>query len=230
MLYDPSMIDHPFARLQPFQNNLHVAFFHKGDDIFTDDQARTKIGASQIAALRQMHGNRILYAKEGIQRTEEGDALITDVPGLALAIRMADCQAFVVYAPKQNVIGLIHAGWRGLEAGIIGNFFAMLQEKWRIAAHETYVGAVPSLCENCAEFTDPRTELPHAPEEVIQDSHVDLQRWADLQLEAAGVPQNHLERMPGCTKCELERYWTYRGGDRDAVKHGNTNMLLAVLR
>src|SRR3989338_5781864 len=140
MLYDPSMIDHPFARLQPFQNHLHVVFSHKGDDIFSDDQACAKIGASQISALRQIHGNRILYVKEGMNRTEEGDALITDIPGLALEIRMADCQAFVVYAPKQNIIGLIHAGWRGLEAGIIGNFFAMLQEKWGIVPDETYVG------------------------------------------------------------------------------------------
>jgi copper oxidase (laccase) domain-containing protein len=59
-------------------------------------------------------------------RTEEADGMITDVPGLALNLRVADCQSFVIFSPKKNVLGLLHVGWRGLISGAIPEFFAVL--------------------------------------------------------------------------------------------------------
>jgi YfiH family protein len=46
----------------------------------------------------------------------EGDALVTDVPGLALAVRTADCVPVLVAAPTGRAVAAIHAGWRGLAA------------------------------------------------------------------------------------------------------------------
>jgi copper oxidase (laccase) domain-containing protein len=47
-----------------------------------------------------------------------GDALVTAVPGAALAVFTADC-APVAITSREGVVGLVHAGWRGLDAGVI---------------------------------------------------------------------------------------------------------------
>lgn len=220
----------PFKLLQPFQNHLDVAFFTKADQIFSKEDVQKAINAPKLVSLKQVHGNRIIRVSEETYRTEEADGLMTDVPNLALEIRIADCQAILVYAPEAHVVGLIHAGWRGLEAGIIPSFFRLLEQEFKVPASSTITCAVPSLCKKCAEFTDPLLELPNAPRELIDGRCVDLQRWADLQLQDCGVLREHMERMPGCTKCESATYWTYRGGDREAVKNKFANMLVTVLR
>ncbi|MBI3331843.1 polyphenol oxidase family protein [Candidatus Peregrinibacteria bacterium] len=237
------MMQHPFSLLQPFRDRIDIAFFMKEDDILTDEKAREAIDAPKIASVNQVHGNRVIRVKDETHRTEEADGFMTDVPGLALSIRIADCQGFLVYAPDDqpssasgglrpagHVLGLIHAGWRGLEAGVIPSFFKMLEQEFGIAAETTYVGAVPSLGKECAEFSDPKNELPHAPPGVIDGNHADLQLWADIQLENAGVRTDRRERMEGCTKCDSKTFWTYRGGDREAVKEKKANVLVAALR
>lgn len=224
------MIRQPFELIRPFEKEIDIVFTQKEDEVFTDDAAKKIIGASKLASLKQIHGSRVIRVHDETLRTEEADGVMTDASGLGLEMRIADCQCFVVYAPDDHVIGLIHAGWRGLESGIIPSFFAMLEEEFGITADATYVGATPSLCKKCAEFTDPKIELPHAPPGVIEGKHADLQLWADIQLEHAGVRSDHRERMSGCTRCDPKKYWTYRGGDHDDVKNGKTNMLLVQLR
>jgi copper oxidase (laccase) domain-containing protein len=54
----------------------------------------------------------------GSVQGKEGDALVTAVPGTALAVFTADC-APVALASPEGVVGLVHAGWRGLDAGVI---------------------------------------------------------------------------------------------------------------
>ena len=46
----------------------------------------------------------------------------------------------------------------------------------------------------------------------------------------AGIQPQNIERMDDCTRCHPEKYWTYRGGDREAVKAGRTNVMACVLR
>lgn len=158
------------------------------------------------------------------------DGIVTDRPGLALSTRSADCQSFIVFAPERSVLGVLHVGWRGLIAGAIPAFYAVLKREWNIDPRQTFVGIGPSLCPACAGFSDPVRELPNIPAAFVQGKNVDLRGAADAQLLALGLPRDHLERSLDCTCCHPEKYWTYRGGDREAVKAGHTNLLAAVLR
>ncbi len=221
------MLDHPFAHLRR-EKGVRVAFFRKEDPAMTDTESATCIGARDAAALTQVHGARVIRVRGPLARTEEADGMITDVPGLALHIRAADCQNFVILAEKQRVLGVLHAGWRGLDAGIIEKFFDVLLREFGVTPREVLIGAGPSLCKHCAAFTDPLTELNNIPRSCIQGNTVDLQRAATLQFLALGVPEDAIERMSACTKCDHETYWTYRGGDREAVKEGRTNVLTAM--
>lgn len=223
------MLLHPFKIFEPFQSRITVALFNKSNAIRSDRDAAQRLGFEKSAGLHQVHGARVIKVIDQLNRTEEADGMITDQKGILLCIRAADCQNIVVYAPGKNVIGAMHVGWRCLEAGTIQAFYKLLKEEWDINPEETYVAAGPSLQKECAEFTDPTTELPSVPKECIHGRHVDLSGAADAQLIALGIPKNQIERMSDCTKCEPEKYWTYRGGDREAVKEGRTNMLCCGL-
>ena len=222
------MLDQPFAIFQPFPA-IRTAFFMKEDPKRSDEELALLLGGNGAAALHQMHDNRVIRVRGPVARTEQADGLITDVPGLVLLIRAADCQNFVIAAPAQRVLGVLHVGWRGLEAGAIGEFFQFLKTEFGIGAEKTFVGGGPSLCKKCAEFSDPLRELPKMHRECINGNRVDLQREADLQFREAGVLDERRERMEGCTRCSPNRFWTYRGGDREAVKTGSTNVLAAMM-
>ena len=223
------MISHPFTNLRAFQDKFDLAFITKADNAASDSDIAKVSHISPLASLKQKHGNTITIVRAPTSRIIEADGIVTDAKGLGIIIRFADCQNFVVYAPKQNVIGLIHAGWRGVIANVIGSFFDTLKREWKIEPADVYVGAGPSLCLQCADFSDPENEVPSLKSR-IDGKHVDLIAAADDQLKHVGVPADRIERMNDCTRCQPETYWTYRGGHREEVKNGYTNCFVARLR
>ncbi|MDD5041586.1 MAG: polyphenol oxidase family protein [Candidatus Peribacteraceae bacterium] len=217
----------PFSLFEPFRDRLIVGMWKKKDHQ-PHDICGT-LGVKSAASAEQVHGAKTVIARGAVEYAPDADGLVTDHTGLALSVRWADCQAFVLYAPKKNVLGALHAGWRGLNAGAIPAFFAALKNEWDIDPEETYVAAGPSLCQKCAGFSDSERELPTIPPEFIAGKNVDLRGAADAQLLKLGLPPDHFERSPDCTCCNPGKYWTYRGGDREAVRNGGTNVLACVL-
>ena len=100
-------------------------------------QAMGQEGIS-VVSVRQVHGDGILVldqpagdwvaAQEKIVKAEgaEGyDAIITNQPGVILAVRTADCVPVLIFDPEQRVIAAVHAGWRGTLRGVVPKSFAM---------------------------------------------------------------------------------------------------------
>ena len=76
-----------------------------------------------VSTLKQIHSNLVLLAdRTGV--VGEGDALITNRAGLAIAIRTADCYPILLADSKNEAIAAIHAGWRGTAAQIVGKTLA----------------------------------------------------------------------------------------------------------
>jgi len=223
------MVDNPFRLFSQFRDRLGITVFTRAD-AYTDTLALRTLGGESGAALWQVHGSRTVIVREPTARIEKADGMATDIPGLVLSIRWADCQNFLIYSPKHHVLGAVHAGWRGLLAGAIPEHFRVLEEEWGIAPEETYVAAGPSLCLRCSDFTDSRKELPGIEGRFFHGKLVDLRGIADAQLDAAGVPRDHRERMGGCTRCDHGTFFSYRGGDREAVLAGSTNAIAGMLR
>ena len=72
----------------------------------------------QLALSKQVHGDQILrVSAPGL--VEGFDALVTDQPGVLLAVSVADCTPILVFDPKNKAVAAIHAGWRGTAAGIV---------------------------------------------------------------------------------------------------------------
>jgi YfiH family protein len=185
---------------------------------------------SSIASLNQVHGRVVVRVDGETHRIIEADGLVTDKKSLTLEVRMADCQTLVFFSPKQDVIGALHVGWKGLIAGGIESMVETLQREWGIDPSDLVVGVGPSLCQQCAEFTDPARELPNIPKNFVDGRCVDLQKFADMTLEKLGVHPNHIERSRDCTRHNSGALWTYRGGDREQVLQGHTNALTIEMR
>jgi hypothetical protein len=222
------MIQNPFALLEPF-GEVDVSLFTKTDQIKSDDATAAMLGDAPYVSAEQVHGTRTIRVSAALHATEQADGLVTDHQNLWLFTRFADCQGFALYAPQSRVIGVLHAGWRGLTAGAIPAFFEVLEREWGIAPRETWVVAGPSLCTEHAEFTDPVRELPSLDPKFFHGRHVDLRGAADEQFFRLGVPRDHFERSRDCTFCRSDLYWSYRGGDRAAVQDRFRNVLAARL-
>jgi YfiH family protein len=101
------------------------------------------------AWLRQVHGTavHVVDAPRAVQGAA-GDGLVTGQPATALAVFTADC-APVAFASPEGVIGIAHAGWRGLSAGILEATVAAMR---RLGATEIDAALGPCIRPCCYEF------------------------------------------------------------------------------
>ncbi len=77
--------------------------------------------------LHQVHGNRVVVVERpGAGRGQEADAAVTACSGAALVVRTADC-APVGLASAEGVVAAVHAGWRGLMAGVVEETVAVMR-------------------------------------------------------------------------------------------------------
>jgi YfiH family protein len=75
--------------------------------------AATKSKTWPVVTARQIHSDLIHRVSEVPQTPIAGDGLVTNVPGLLLAVLTADCLPVIVVDPKRKAVGVFHAGWRG---------------------------------------------------------------------------------------------------------------------
>ena len=67
----------------------------------------------KIILLNQLHSNKIYFINKKPKNKLLGDGLITNTRGLAIGILTADCAPILLFDPKKNIIGALHAGWKG---------------------------------------------------------------------------------------------------------------------
>jgi len=109
-------------------------------------------GGNELVFTNQLHGVKVLVLKKGDvsdvqidkRPTLEGDALVTDIPGKALVIKVADCQAVMMVDPVRRVIANVHSGWRGSIHNIIAKTIDIMQEKFSCRPADMCAGIGPS--------------------------------------------------------------------------------------
>jgi purine-nucleoside/S-methyl-5'-thioadenosine phosphorylase / adenosine deaminase len=167
-----------------------------------------------VAWAKQVHGAALLAARPG--SCGEGDALCTAEPGLALAIATADCVPVLLSGPAG--IAAVHAGWRGLVAGVLAGAMAALGDP---AAIQAWIGPAIGLCcyEVGADVADAvvAATAPEVANALGGDkAHLDLAAAARCQLERAGV--RSVELLVSCTRCD-PRLWSYRRDGKGAGRN-----------
>ena len=74
---------------------------------------KLKSNQKNLVLLHQVHSNKIFYIKKKVKKKLIGDGILTKNKNLAIGILTADCCPILFYDPKKNIIGAVHAGWKG---------------------------------------------------------------------------------------------------------------------
>lgn len=135
------------------------------------------------------------------------DGLVTSEHGVALAVLAADCVPIALADPVSRRVGVIHAGWRGLVAGVVeATVAAFGASADAVAVIGPAIG--PCCYEVGEEVRGPAVDRFGAT--VARGTHVDLWEAAVLALRGSGVTT--LLPTGLCTRCEPERFFSHRAG------------------
>ena len=188
-------------------------------------------GTRIIAYSKEHHFNKVLDTKDcfkdeyseilsaqtdisGIESEHrfEADAIVTDIPGKLLVIQVADCQSVLIYDPIQKVAANVHSGWRGSINNIIGCTLRVMENSFGCRSRDIVAGIGPSLGPCCAEFVNYKNEIPEPFWKYKNDNnYFDFWSISRDQLCEAGVLPENVDLSQMCTKCDLERFFSYRG-------------------
>ncbi len=177
------------------------------------DRVRRCLQAAEVIYAHQVHGDGVLVIDDlaGLPAPLVGDALVSGLPGKALAVQVADCQAILFYDPQRRIVANAHCGWRGSLAGVALRTLQVMGARFGSSARDVLVGVGPSLGPCCAEFVNYRSEIPPALWGYRCGSvHFDFWAITRDQLIGAGVPAAHIENSGMCTKCRTDRFFSYR--------------------
>lgn len=174
--------------------------------------AREFLEVNQIVFAKQVHGNHIEEVTlENQDKIPAADGLFTRLKGVALAITHADCQAAIIYDPKNEVVAAAHAGWKGLVQNIYGELIQTLIDKVGSNPKDLIVGVSPSLGPDHAEFVDFQKEFPKSFWDYqVKPNHFDLRAIGEKQLLDAGISKNNIEISSICTYSQKDEYFSYR--------------------
>jgi hypothetical protein len=164
-----------------------------------------------MVKMEQIHGNRVVIVdkKSEGKTIKKCDGLITNLQGLSLSIRVADCLPIFFSSPTIDSIGLVHAGWRGLYKGIIGKAVKKFSKK-------PFVFIGPHICQKHYEIksdvADKFKNYPKAIKKINGKIFLDLGEAAKEQLIESGVKKNNIKIDKTCT-FEDKSLSSFRRGD-----------------
>jgi YfiH family protein len=195
------------------------------------------VEGTPVVSVRQLHGDGVLVldrpagdwetAQKKIAAAEgaEGyDAIVTNQSGVILAVRTADCLPVLIFDPERRVIAAVHSGWRGALREVVPKAVRCMADRFSCRPSAMIVGIGPSIQACCFEVG----EMVLAPlsarypywRELTKEigekkAMMNLQELVRRQLLKLGIPENRIETAQACTRCDMERFVSYR---RDGKK------------
>jgi polyphenol oxidase len=150
------------------------------------------------------------------------DGLWSDAPGRAMLLLTADCMPIAIARSDglRPAVEILHAGWRGLLAGIVAAGVRAIGARKLVAAIGPSIG--PCCYEVGDEVAAPFRQA-FGDDVVLEGSKLDLWTAAERALRAAGV--EHVDRFDLCTACDGERFFSHR---RDHGRTGRQGVIAYV--
>ena len=156
-----------------------------------------RVSPERLVSLSQIHGADVLEVEGPTQG--EGDALVTSSRDTAIAVLVADCLPIVFADTARRRVGVVHAGWRGLAAGVIANALARFDDVRTVHAI-IGPGVSPRVYQVGPEVSDTFRAIPGAVLADVGDrSRLDLRTVALHQLAVAGLASEHVGAVADVT-------------------------------
>jgi YfiH family protein len=161
--------------------------------------------------VRQVHGSTVAAVDATTGPLGDADALVTRDRTVAIAIRTADCAPIVLASPD-GMIGVVHAGWRGLLAGVIEQ---AVDEMAASGASDIQAAIGPCIHAECYAFSGGDLDLVAARygEGVrghTTDGAVALDMVAGVRAALAARGVEVADVVDSCTACDSTRWFSHR--------------------
>ncbi len=184
---------------------LQHGFGTRRSEDWLDDQS--------LATLKQIHSNIVLFAASG-GVIGAGDALISDVPGVTLAVRTADCLPILMADPRHRAVAAVHAGWRGAVGEIAVATLEVMRERFGTRSEELAVAIGPGIGGCCYEV-GPEVAARFAPyfperDDLSGGARIDLAETIRRQLRRPGGSVGQIDPSGLCTRCLAGWFHSYR--------------------
>lgn len=147
----------------------------------------------------------------------ECDALITNIPGIALVVFTADCTPILFWDSETHAVGAAHAGWRGTVSGIAARVVEAMAREYGSKPQSIHAAIGPNIgyCHFETDEDVPQAVRaafgPEAEEWITSNGEkyfLDLKAINRLVLNRAGVET--VEMSDACTVCQCDRFWSHR--------------------
>lgn len=181
--------------------------------------------------VHQVHGGDVVFVRTGHEFSSgaKADALVGDDPARVLSVRVADCAPILLASEDGKAVAAVHAGWRGVVAGVVSN---AVRELHRMS-NAPLLAAIGPCISQCAfevgpEVLDEFRRLFGSDAPIDSNGegkgHVDLRRAIELQLLAAGLTKERIDLTDRCSYRDAEEFYSHR---RDRGVTGRMAALIA---
>jgi len=188
----------------------------------------------------QVHGTALAHAEDlpptvGTGAHVEADAIVSRTPGLACAIKIADCVPVLLADREARVVAAVHAGWRGVAAGIVGlAVHALRSVQGDVPASQLCAWIGPCIgfgaFEIGAEVADALRQAGATPSDLsapyvrsgTERCRANLRTIVRHQLIATGLVEEAIETDPRCTFEDAAHFFSHR-------RDGRTGRMAAVI-
>ena len=187
------------------------------------------IARTRLYYPRQVHGCKVLAIdsnfvalphSEQLEALDGVDAIITNVPQVAIAVTTADCVPIVLFDPVHRAIAAIHAGWRGTAQNIVEHTVHTMSQLYATQPHEIHAGIGPCIGMEAYEVGDEVIEAMYRAG-VDVDSvtvrnrnthkmHIDLAATNADMLLRCGVELMNIEVCGICTHHNSANFYSVR--------------------
>jgi len=173
------------------------------------------VGPDRIALMHQVHGREVAIVREPppAGKLPDADAMVTDRPGLALSVRVADCVPVLLADADAGVVACAHAGRNGLTMGVVPHAVEVMRE---LGATDIRAWVGPFVCGGCYEVPEAMQQevAAVAPESRSTTTWgtpaLDIGAGVEAQLRAAGCAVSETPRL--CTRENHDLYSHRRDG------------------
>lgn len=232
----------------PGMNSLNLVYsLRKPDSLLTvKENARRLcsylgVDPTKYNLAKANHGNTIWVYED--TQPETYDGIITKTQGVTVASPAADCNMLLLADPIRKVCGAIHAGWKGILAGIVEVAVKTMVTTYQCNPGDIVASIGPSLSVCCCEFgvEDSKKFLKIGEDVVVwfegkEKPHLDLRLATRILLEKSGVKSEKIDDglrgsdstpdIAVCTKCDFKKeFFSYR---RDGAKFGNQAAFISI--
>jgi polyphenol oxidase len=197
-------------------------------------------GPSAFASARQVHGDRVVGASRGGEFREifpateapppsatEADAVVALEPGIAAAVRVADCVPVLLFAPERGMGVAVHSGWRGTRLSIAARGVRALQHVSGADPKNILAAIGPSIGRCCYQVSSDLADLFRSlfgsdaadDPSKVDHPHLDLRRCVEGALLSAGVRPERIEQVAGCTSCDRSAFFSHRRDQGHTGRH-----------